>query len=537
MHYAKDVQTGEVVAAENARRGRAYVCRRPECGGQVYLPNVSAQVPHFRHYPGVGSAECDEYYPSCGSGGHSPAPAAEAVEDDPAELGLLLFQMDAHWGLGMRLPEIPGEQLGAGSLNELRRAFVEVFAGSEQVGRVSALELRPGVGIARIEIHPGLQRFSAQPTGTWPSSVDKNRWLLECRGLEATGVLFRVRRGEWTRLLRNSAVHAGESLLLLADTRCRPPDSIVSETHGQSASGGLNWRVWEITLPDSPSPIESSWLARLGHNLLPRTWSVDLATPPRGVSEQGQSIYWAGDTVVIDVLGPEKGSETQATLKSGTNYFSASVRAETGRAYLVVGLRDVGPTRLSVAGERRATIEVLVVPRPSGAKLLEAIRESPRLRIWVGEHYFEAWQASKHKIPVLQAKPPEVLVDLGTDCARASVTVWDRGTRRQNSGLDAKSAGRLIFSSLASASRIEIDAGNFGRIELIPERISNRQVRGSRTDDRLRFYDRVLASRATKNESISTTAAIESKRAIGHAALIRARLASRCHREIKGDSK
>ncbi len=107
MDRARDLTNGEIVAAEEASRERPYVCRRPGCGGRVYLPHVAIQRPHFRHRPGEGTPACEEYVASSGSSGEPVAPIVAAVEDVPTALGLILDQFDGEWRVGLRLPEIP----------------------------------------------------------------------------------------------------------------------------------------------------------------------------------------------------------------------------------------------------------------------------------------------------------------------------------------------------------------------------------------------------------------------------------------------
>lgn len=540
MEYARDLHNGEVVAAENASPLRSYACPRPGCGGRVYLPKVVIQRPHFRHYPGQGTTACDEYVPGIGSGGNSHAGIIAAVEEGPSELGLLLTQLDGCWGLGLRLPEIPSDELGETSLKELLAAQVDVYAGRGRLLAIGALDLRPGVGAARVDVVPSLQAFRTQPVGSWPSTIEKERWLLESRGLEAKGALFRLRRGEWTRLLAGSGVHHGETLLVLADTRCTP--AVVSEAHAQISSGGLKWTIWEVQLPSQPDDKVTNWLARLGHQFVPRPWSLELATPARAHSSRGEPIFWVGDSPVLTLEAPQGAAATTVAFQSGSNSDSAGVRASQSRvAHVGVKTRDAGLTRLTVASERSASLDIAFVERPARTAVLQLLVQTPRLRVHIGEQILEAWQGTAHSVRVPSRELPEVRVDLGPDSARARITVWERGKQRSRRGLDARGAGRAVEEAIASASRIEVDADSLGRVVILPVHQAVDAPRHSKGSDRLAWRDLVV-SQCSRAEERTTPTMLEQPRAatslaarqVDAAGLVRARLALRRRHEAGG---
>lgn len=531
MQHATDLHTGKVVAAENAHWWRAYVCPRPGCGGQVYLPRVfSKQSPHFRHYPGEGTKECDEYYPNSGGGGSNVVPIVARIEDDPAELGLLLVQVDERWALGIRLPEIPDAQLGVSSLKELRDAFVEISAGPEFSTRVSALDLRPGIGIARVDIAPSIRTFCTQATGAWPTFIDKSIWKLECRGLDRKGSLFRLRGGEWTRLFAGSGVYPEETLLLIADAQLALPESIASIRHAQIPGHPDDWAIWEICITDQPSHAERAWLAGLGHGLIPRPWRVELVTPPRTIGDHGDPVFWIGDTAMLLVHAPHDAAQAQATYKFGTNcYGSAITISENRQTYVALELRQLGSTWFSVSGERTAAIELSVRSRPSDSKSRKALAQVPRLRIWIGDLALESWQNPTNEVPLAHNLLPDVRVDLGTECARAQARAWVRGKQRISSGLDGLGTAKFIQEFLSAASRIEIDAGNFGKLALVPLLATNSAIKGAHDSHRLRLYDRVLQSASRPAGPLHESDAATQFRSthISNAALVRGRLAQR----------
>ncbi len=541
MDYARDLHSGKTIAAEDASPVGSYACPRPGCGGPVFLRDGGNRRAHFAHHAGKGTPACDEYSPSIGGGDSVARPLAE-VEGNLSDLGLLLTQLDGRWGLGLRLPEIPSDELGETSLGALRSAFVDIYVGRDRLLRLSALDLRPGVGAARVDVVPSLQAFRAQPSGSWPASIDKARWLLESRGLEVKGTLFRLRRGEWMRLLLGSGVHHGETLLVLADMRCAPPDSIVSETHARISSGGLSWTIWEVQLPSGPVATVVAWLARLGHELVPRPWSVDLASPPRSYNERGDPVFWVGDSPVLMLEAPQPKATAIVDFHSGSNSHSASVRASEGRfAHVSVGVREGGLTRVVVAGERSASLDVAFIQRPPMTSLRELLVQTPRLRIEIGQQTLEAWQGTSHKVLVRSREQPEVHVDLGDESVRARVTVWERGKRRSNRALDSRGVARAIEEALASSERVEVDAGNLGRVVLLPVHAVADAPRESKASDRLGWRDHVM-SLCSCTEERPTPTLLEQPRAadslavrqVAPAALVRSRMALRRRLEAGG---
>lgn len=532
MDYARDPSNGRLVTADVASSERSYKCPRPGCGGRVRVRDGGHRRAHFAHYPGEGTTACDEYFPSIGN--DSEQRASARVEDEASELGVLLAHVDGHWGLGLRLPEIPSEELGDTSLAALRSACVDVYAGRDSLLRVSALELRPGVRAARVDVALSLQGFRTEPAGSWPSTIDRGRWRLESRGIEAKGVLFRHRRGEWTRLAAGSGVHLGESLLVLAEVRCPPP--MESETHGKLWSAGLQWCICEVRLPTEPQEQVTAWLARLGHQVVPRPWSVNLATPPREYGEGGEPVFWVDDVPVLVMEAPRRTATAMVSFQSGTNSHSHSIdMAESERSTTQIRVKggDAGRSRLTVAGERTSSLDIAFTQQPSRAVLLEQLAGVPRLRIQIGSQTLEAWQGLEHRVRVPLREQLDVHVDLGGDTVRARVTVWEHGKQRTRRGLDTRGVKRVIDDALATASRLEVDVDNLGRVAILPERAALETLPGRKRNDRIGWRDAV-ASLASDNEPNTLFALVDRPgssalaiRRVSAAALVRARLTLR----------
>lgn len=535
--------SGQIVRVADARRGARYTC--PTCGLLLELRR-GEQLEYFAHWRNLpGTKDCELFSPGEAGPGVDTNTASRRslaeVEEDPSELGLLLAHADGRWGVGLRLPEIPGDELGETSLGALRSALVDVYAGRDRLTRVSALDLRPGVGAARVDVSPTLQAFRIQAGGSWPSTIDSERWSLTTRALEAKGDLFRFRRGEWTRLVARSGVHQSETLLVLSDERCPPPGSIVCEKHARLTSNGLHWTIWEVRLPIDPDASVTTWLARLGHDLVPRSWSVDLATPPRAYGDGGEPIFWVGDSPVLRLDAPQSAAVAIVSFESGTNSHSASVAASgSGAVHVGITVRDSGPTRLAVAGGRSASLDIGFSQQPGCAALLEQLSQTPRLRLRIAEQTLEAWQGPEHRVRVPLREQLDVHVDLGVETARARITVWEHGKQRTRRGLDARGVERAIHDALATASRIDVDADNLGRVVVLPARAALEAPREREIDDRLGWRDEVV-SRSSQHEPHTLPTLLERPgstslivRRVGPAALVRSRLALRRRLETGG---
>ena len=497
MDYAKELQSGKIVEATHASSWRSYACPRPECRGRVYLAKGAIQRPHFRHYPGEGTEACEEYFPGLGSGTESlrQQPAA-AVEEEPAALGLVLSELDGKWTLGLRLPEISAEEFGDAALATLRMAQVEAFAGQHRHAQVSALSLRPGIGTARVAVPPSLQPYRAQSSGTWPASVDRRRWHLECRGLEAKGTLFRLRNAEWTRLVAESGVHQGETILVLADKRCPLPKGLPSVVHCQMHSGGIQWILSEVIVPDDLDQV-GGWLANLGYELVPKPWEAIIVTTPRGFTERGHPTFWVSDTPIIKVEAPTRSAHTCTyVLTFETNrYLAELTTASSGVSYVAVVPTRPGLQRFTVAGDPRSTIDLQVVEGPATLAQLESVANTPRLQIWIGDACLKAWGESEYALKVQRSAPPRVMADLGDSSARARVTVWQHGLRSSHRRLSAREVEKVLEAALCldGISLIEIDGDALGRVVIAPSIVVPRASHEVRNIERLEWRDRLLA--------------------------------------------
>lgn len=541
MDYARD-RRNKLVAADGAVAGQLYTCPRPGCGGRVFLRDGGSRRAHFAHHSGGGTEACDEYHPSMGGealahsrGSHS------SVEDTAGELGLFVDRIDGEWRLGLKLAEIPPDELGDTSLSALRQAKIEVSVGTNVVSRISALDLRSGIGAARVPVQPTVREYTTRVAGRWPEGIDTARWTLQSRGAAARGTLFRLRRGEWTRLRKGAEVHHGEELVVLGVARPQAP--ITAEFRTRLAVGGDSyWTYWEVQIPDEVGQGVIDWLDRLGHTIVRRPWSIDLATPPRSLDERGTPSFWLDDKPLVMVAAPRSGDSASVWIKTGTEASSVGAIAGQSRDVVVaIEAQQVGPTQLTVVAERSTDLNVVFVERPSRDALLGQLTTTPRVRVWIGGTLIEAWAHSLQKVPA-QDPLPEVRVDLGSEDARASVTVWEGRRRRTSRGLDRRNAERLVTEALSVASRIELDADNFGRIEFTPAPIASKIASRASAPDRMAWFDHVTSVGVSPEQHTATTSFKRPRgstslavRGVDASALVRSRLDLRRRYEAGGN--
>lgn len=544
MDYAKDLNNGTIVTAERASSWHSYCCPRPECGGRVYLAKGHVQRAHFRHYPGEGSSACEEYFPGSGSHVNVVDQPPLDVEDEPASLGLVLSEVEGQWTVGLRLPEIPPEEFGHLGLAALRGALIEVYAGPHRHTKMSALELRPGVHAARVAVPPGLQQYRTQPVGTWPETIDSNRWRLQARGLGALGTLFRLRQGEWTRLLGGSGVHLGETLMLLADSRCPPPVSVPSIRQFETPAIGMQWSYWEVRVPDDVARA-GEWLAALGHALAPRPWRLTLVTPARAFTDNGYPTFWLGDVATLKLDAPRHSLEATTVVFAfdSSRYITPVTTASDGTSYLAIDVPRPGLVRLGIGADARSSIELQFVTRPPLSHL--ECTAIPRLRIRIGEEHLSAWTNSRYALRIRPSAPPAVHADLAHDAARASVTFWQRGSRRSRPGLSARDLATTLEQLLCAdgVSLIEVDAGGLGRVEIAPTNVESSLAAAPPGPGRLDWWHLVRSSLSQPSEvSVCARLGLPGHpqacvvRPVGPASLVRSRLQARA-RTGRGDSR
>ncbi len=189
--------------------------------------------PGFAHNKHVAKPDCELYHPGFGNiptgltASPQPIPSAE---DAPDEIGMCL-EDEGIWTIYLRLPEI--SDLGNVPLRSLRTGLVEVDTGGTR-SSLSLMELRPGIGSARLVVPPAATLYRVDPKGDWPPSISQEPWQGTARGLNPRGTVFGMRRGEWVRLKEGSAVRMGDELRVVAESRNTPPPICGARRRGRN---------------------------------------------------------------------------------------------------------------------------------------------------------------------------------------------------------------------------------------------------------------------------------------------------------------
>ena len=231
------------MAAQVAGPGR-YVC--PVCKAMVSHRSGTKRTPHFAHWPGLGSPECENFVPSH----HEPHAQVKFFDTTiyrRMELRLLVTTGggSAVWSLELVLP--PCRKCEATvSLDVGGRIQTLDMRGMEQYRRVTA----------ELSVEPyRIVSFSGEPDPLFVDGIER-----ECQGLPSSGAAaFSVSRsGELKGYPRAKKLRKSETIALL----WREPEDpgFPSELTMDSLSGRQGWNLGIVTIPDNPSPECIEWI-------------------------------------------------------------------------------------------------------------------------------------------------------------------------------------------------------------------------------------------------------------------------------------
>jgi hypothetical protein len=510
MRYARDDRTKKIVDAHDIDgrvRFRAYSC--PSCEAKVHYKRSIGLSPDpiFAHNPNEGSSDCENYFPWKSGFDDSPVPvppapkAKLAVEDSPEKIGLCLDDSSDKWSVYLRIPELTRSDLGTAALRSLASAFVEVKTGNKE-SRLSLIEIRPGVGSARLVVPPAVTPYKMASVGSWPAGIKRQRWQTETRGLSVRGTLFRLRHGEWVRLIEGSPVEYGEELRFVADQNNPPPAECRPLLVAGPFINGHVWRMWRVFLPRCESRQFNRWLQALDIEAVEASWDVRLLGVPDAISSL-VPIFATHRQIIARLRSPSDGEEADVRLSVGssrtTESFATAPRSNT--------------VRFETKEEQRLS------------DIKNALKVVPALEVSLGEITVRPWDGTVEV--TFPSQLQELVVKIRPELEEIRVNMfWENSGNR---GLDVAISPSTVLhrlKTLAGERRktaVRIDGGGLGVVSLTMCPAVRNLSALSKTDLRRALW----LSTATQKVSVATGAAAWVQR---HVATLEPRLLSAASR-------
>lgn len=447
-------------------RNHAFEC--PVCGADVHYRRARGLNPDpgFAHNAHVARQDCDLYHPSFGVDG--PGSWGEAPETEPiSEIDLCLddpLDDKGTWSLFLRFPEI--SDLGDARLRALVAGSVSVVTGSSSAS-ISLMDLRPGVGSARLVVPPSMSTYEASPAGQWPADVSAYRWTGACEGLNPRGTPFVLRKGEWERLRAGGELELGSEIRIVADVRNAPPPACSVEVLAIKPHNKLEWRVWRVFLPDSISTSLDRWAEAINVTLASPADEIALLGVPQGFDSNGP-VFTTGHSFIAKIKWAA--GEPSAAVSLGTPLGSESTSTwptQTSPAYMAFGIQDSGSTTLTANYDRRTTESVETAVAPTLSEIRNKLRAAPRFEIIIGGTTVSAWQDSVtlHST-VEQTAPPQIAIFPKYETVQFDVQWTEEDGARHAYGLTAAKVQERLAAAWGQDADFEISAGAFGCIRL-----------------------------------------------------------------------
>jgi hypothetical protein len=472
MRYAVDVRTGKEVEASSRLPYSDHFYRCPVCKARVFLRAGQWREPYFAHAQGEVEPDCELYFPGTYSGSFEPSRPRREVEDTAIEPGLCISTTEP-WGLSLRIPEIPAAELGKSSLFSLVNGYVDVFAGIQRVNRICAIDLKPGVGSAQVEVPPTSDNYELRPEGDWPQEVEFQRWSAKSRGLNSDGTLFRLQHGEWVRLRERSAVEWGETLFMVAQRQSRPPMTCQPKPLRYDLGNETKWAAWQLELPDTSIKEVEDWLDHIGYIATLPSGRIQLVSPSLEGARAEVPKFTVRLPFVVTVSMPNPVPHPVLKLSDQVNTHQFPIKSPQDHliTYVAVTAAHRGQYTIFLNDEPDQPIQFEAVEQVPMTDLGHLHLDLPRLQVQVGDTTFPAWaHAKKIVLPSSALAMPQIDVGFGQLAIDLPITVsWEsRAYNGHSKGLSKRGAAHAISDLLTRGEslKITVDAGALGRVEL-----------------------------------------------------------------------
>ena len=419
--------------------------------------------PGFAHNKGEAKPNCELYFQSFGIHLPSPARPTARTEDALEEIGMCVEDGEV-WTTYLRLPEIRGDV----RMRALRGGSVQVDAGGTR-NSISLMELRPGIGSARLVVPPVAVPYKVTPHGEWPLSISQAPWQGVARGLNPRGTPFRMRRGEWVRLKEGSAVELGEELLVVAESGNAPPHACSPEPRKTVLHNRLNWRMWRIELPAESTSSLDRWAENIDVILLEPAWKASILSVPNSFSSDEQvPILGTRSTLIGRLESPRDGGRTTISLRLGSASQAIPVATSNeSTAFVAFSVPWPGSNELSAGNDSRSSFTFETATELTRAELQSALGEVPVLCVVIGENVIESWgSALEIPAPPKSEEPPEIFIRPDLDDLRLGLH-W-RGSEGNGSeeGLTAEATKNRLRSYWGKDVEVRVSGGALGTVKL-----------------------------------------------------------------------
>lgn len=265
MHFAVNTITNQIETAEHATGRRNYVC--PICRAKVLLRAGLKQKRCFAHWPGFGSARCENFVPGLhGQYGAGLALAARPMRSMELRLKIERGKNRAAWFLELTLPSCRFCKATV-TLDVGNGILQEIDMGGMSTGRRVTAELS--------QESFRIVSFQGKPDQNFVEGVER-----ACQGLPTFGAaVFTASGGDGAagfpraHELKKSGTYA---LLWKAPDALKFPEELVPDNF----ISRQDWNLALVTVPAAPSTACTEWLESLtGLTLSGSTPNISIAWP------------------------------------------------------------------------------------------------------------------------------------------------------------------------------------------------------------------------------------------------------------------
>ncbi|MFC4604632.1 hypothetical protein [Rhodococcus kronopolitis] len=451
MFTAIDWASGLLVGAAQAHRGRFYRC--PCCLGESFPRAGTSRTPHFAHKSSGVSIDCEDYHPSHGRLTSS----FTGLLSRGATEYLFLDLKRSRWQMFVELDEIPFQESRGTAASLLLLNEIEMRRHGKAPQVFSLDQLWPGSARNLVTVEPSPHETRVNPTGQWPSSVDRARWQRVLPGIPSVGIVFvQYRGGSFRRYDPSMPVHWGHRIIVVGSKGSTPPQQMNPLPLEPVRTPEATWLAWVVDLPIMESPSAARWLTRFGIVAAPRQSRTQLLSPPISYTDDGAPLFLMNEpTVALPAAGAEFLVAESAGEVRGSN-LPRTNRAMEQRLRAITA-RSPGPVRIRTdkVGDT-TTYEV--------AADLD-IRPTPLNTQWSVE--FSDQTISPFTTITAISRPESVVVESTVPDLRFTVRTLTATAGTQTArDLKASAATRWLNEHSSSAQELEVDAGNLGFVRI-----------------------------------------------------------------------